>query len=55
LLALQKVFLCLEENVTDLLEETDTLGSKPFDTFMDPIICFDQNLRKPLAGLEKYR
>jgi len=40
--------------LTDLLEETGTLGSKPIDTPMDANICFDQNLEKSLVDLGKY-
>ena len=38
----------------NFLKETGTLGFKPIDTPMDPNICFDQNLKKPLAYPEKY-
>jgi len=34
---------------TDLLEETDTLGSKHINTPMDLNIRFNQNLREPLC------
>jgi len=55
LLALQKIFVCLKENFTNLLKEISTLRSKFIDTPMDLNIHFDQNLGWPLADFEKYR
>jgi len=43
-----------QRKYSDLLEETDTLGSKLIDTLMDPNICFNQNLLESLADSEKY-
>ena len=41
--------------LTDQLGKIGTLGSKPINTPMNPNICFDQNLREPLADPKKYR
>ena len=38
---------------TDLLEETDTLGSKLINTLMDPKICFDQKYRRATCWSRK--
>ena len=53
--SLKDLFLSQRKYLTGLLEETSTLGSKHIDTPMDPNICFDQNLREPLAYLRQYK
>jgi len=55
LLALRKVFLDKKIYLTDLLEETSILESKPISTPMNPNICFNQNLGEPFADPQKYR
>ena len=48
------LFLSQRKYLTDLLEETDMLGSKSINTPMNSNIRFDQNLRESLADPEKY-